>query len=84
MELIVFVVNFNSNSTFLNKQFQLIPCLLKTLQGERGSLTGVRVNSVNQSILRRNLCCHFVQNLNCILADSSMKCILQHPEWLRY
>jgi len=31
-----------------------------------------------------SLCCHSVQNLNCNLADSSMKCILHHQEWLRY
>ena len=27
---------------------------------------------------------HSVQNLNCILADSNVKCISQHPEWLIY
>jgi len=33
---------------------------------------------------KQSLCCHSVQNLNCILADSNVKCISQHPEWLRY
>ena len=33
---------------------------------------------------KESLCCHLVQNLNCILADSNVKYISQHPEWLRY
>jgi len=30
-----------------------------------------------------SLCCYSVQNLSCILADSNVKCVSQHPEWLR-
>jgi len=33
---------------------------------------------------RESLCCHSLQKLNCILADSNVKCISQHPECLRY
>jgi len=32
---------------------------------------------------KESVCCHSKQNLNCVLADSNVKCILQHPEWLR-
>ena len=30
------------------------------------------------------ICCHSVKYLNCIIADSNVKCISQHAKWLRY
>jgi len=29
---------------------------------------------------KESLCCHSMQNFNCILVDSNVKCISQHPE----
>ena len=59
--------------------------LLKKLWGELGTLDWCLCELCEPMESEKgSLCCHSVQNLNCILAGSNVNCISQHLEWLRY